>query len=358
MKALFLVPYPTEGASNRIRVEQYIPYLKSQGIHCRVRSFLNRRFFEILYRPHHIIEKIFWLLICTANRIFDIVRALKYDIIFIHRETYPLGGPIIELILHKMKKPIVFDFDDSIFLPSTSEHNTYIERFKRPDKISKIIRLSRKVIAGNDYLEGYALKYNRNVIVIPSSVDTEKYCPDTTRQDKEKLIIGWIGSNTTKNFLYDIEDALVELSARYNNIEIEIVGADFYSPKLKNVVNRAWSLEDEVRVIRGFDIGIMPMPDNVWTRGKCGFKALLYMSVGISVVCSPVGVNNQIIEDGVTGFFAKDKTEWIERLSVLINDKALREKIGASARRKVEERYSVKNNASKLIAAVREASDA
>ena len=130
MKILFLVPYPKEGASNRVRVTQFIPYLESRDMVCRVRSFVNRRFFNILYAPHRYSEKIFWFILATLNRMLDVIRSFRYDLVFVHREAYPLWGPSIEFILHKMKKPIVFDFDDAIFLPNSSEHNIYIERFK------------------------------------------------------------------------------------------------------------------------------------------------------------------------------------------------------------------------------------
>lgn len=357
IRILFLVPYPTEGASNRIRVEQYIPYLEREGISCRIRPFMNRSFYRMLYLPHRYIEKAFWFAICTVNRILDILRASRYDIIFIHREAYPLGGPVIEALLHMMGKPIIFDFDDSIFLPNTSEHNIYIERFKRPDKVAKIIAMSVLVISGNDYLKAYAMNFNKNVVTIPSPVDTDKYSPEPDRQEKKEIVIGWVGSNTTKDFLYDLEGVFIDLSRRYPDILIKIVGASFYSAKLKNVVNKAWVINEEPDDIRSFDIGIMPMPDNEWTRGKCGFKSILYMASGIPVVCSPVGVNKEIVEDGVSGYLAKGHDEWMYRLSNLIEDGELRKRMGAAGRKKAELYYSLQANAHRLLEVVREVSN-
>lgn len=358
IRILFLVPYPTEGASNRVRVEQYIPYLEAEGMSCKIRPFVNKSFYRVLYLPHCYMEKAFWFAICTVNRILDILRALRYDIVFIHREAYPLGGPVIEMLLHMMRKPIIFDFDDSIFLHNTSEHNIYIERFKRPDKVSKIIAMSKLVIAGNDYLKLYALSFNKSVITIPSPVDTDKYSPALTRQDNKKVVIGWVGSNTTKDFLYDLEGMFIDLSRRYANIVIKIVGASFYSMKLKNVTNKPWLINEEPDDIRSFDIGIMPMPDNEWTRGKCGFKSILYMASGIPVVCSPVGVNKEIVEDGVNGYLAKDHDEWVNRLSRLIEDRHLRQKFGAAGRIKVEQAYSLRVNALKLVKVILETAHA
>lgn len=346
MKILFLVPYPTEGASNRVRVEQYIPYLESKGFFCKVRPFVNREFYRILYFRRRYLQKAFWFILCTVNRLFDIARAIGYDIIFIHREAYPFGGPILESLFSRMGKTIIFDFDDAIFLTNTSRENIYIERFKNPAKTSKIIEMSALVIAGNEYLKDYALKYNRNVIVIPSCVDTERLCPSLSRDDKDEIIIGWIGSNTTKEFLYDIEDVFIELSRRHSNFKIKIVGANFYSAVLNPIIiNKEWSLDDEAREIQSFDIGIMPMPDNEWTKGKCGFKALLYMACGKPVVASPVGVNLDIVDDGITGFFARGKDEWVAKLSTLIKDKELRRKMGSAGREKVVEKYSMNSAA-------------
>jgi len=357
MKSLFLVPYPTEGASNRIRVEQYIPYLVSMGVACRIRPFVNRPFYRILYLPHRYLEKIFWFIICTANRLFDVARALGYDIIFIHREAYPFGGAVLESILRAMGKPLIFDFDDSIFLHNSSEQNIYIERLKDPGKVAKIIAMSDRVIAGNNFLKEYALKYNSNVTVIPSSIDTGRYRPLPGAGKTDHTVIGGIGSNTTKNFLYDIEDVLIRLSGRFRGLRIKVVGANFYSSRLANVINKAWRLEDEVSDVNSFDIGIMPMPDNDWTSGKCGFKALLYMACGIPVVASPVGVIKEMIHDGVDGFVAKGGEEWERKLSALIENDALRAELGRRGREGVLAGYSLDKTAPLFYRILKDAYD-
>jgi glycosyltransferase involved in cell wall biosynthesis len=258
-----------------------------------------------------------------------------------------------------MKKPIVFDFDDAIFLANTSGHNVYIERFKNPGKIAQILKMSKRIIAGNEYLLQYACRYNKNAIMIPSSVDTERYRPvHMNKAGKDEVVIGWVGSETTKIFLYPLEDTFQELEKRYKNIIFKIVGASFYSSRVKNVVNKNWRLEDEVLDLQSFDIGIMPMPDDEWTRGKCGFKAILYMACGIPVVASPVGVNTDIVEDGISGFFAKSTEEWVEKISVLIEDKALRESMGMRGREKIMAEYSLASNAPLFYETLKQAIDA
>jgi glycosyltransferase involved in cell wall biosynthesis len=350
MKVLFLVPYPTEGASNRIRVEQYLSYLESKGIKYKVRPFVSKGFYKILYHKRHYLRKTLYFIISAINRFLDIVRALNYELVFIHREAFPFGPAFIEYILKKLKKPIIYDFDDAIFLPNTSEPNNFIEKFKRPEKISKIVALSHYVIAGNKYLANFALKYNKNVAIIPSVIDTNIYYPSRkSPQDRKEIIIGWIGSITTRRFLDLISNVFRVLSKKYDYVRFKIIGTNFYIPSLKNINCQKWSLDKEVADLLTFDIGIMPLPDNLWTRGKCGFKAVLYMSMGIPVVCSSTGVNKEIIQEGINGFLADSEEEWIEKLSFLIEDPDLRYQMGQRGRIIVEEKYSLKANAPKFI---------
>ena len=358
-RVLFIVPYPSEGASNRLRIEQYLPYLEKQDIKYRVRPFIGEKFYKILYAKGDSLRKTFYFIISILNRFFDIFRALRYDIIFIHREALPIGSTLIETIFSKMGKKIIFDFDDAIFLPNTSQSNNYIEHFKNPNKVSKIIALSNWVIVGNRYLEEYANKFNNNVVIIPTPIDTNKYVMDNSKKSSGGITIGWIGSFTTRVYLEDIRHALELLKKKYYSLKLKFIGN---WSELKNPINGAeykeWSLKDELSDIRSLDIGIMPMSDDMWTKGKCGFKAILYMACGIPVVASPVGTNMEIIEDGVNGFFADLEKGWIDRLSMLIEDLELRKRIGMAGRDTVEKRYSVAHTADYFIGALNEAYEA
>jgi len=343
MKILFWVPYPKEGASNRYRVEQYLPYLDRNGIQYALHPFWNTAAYKILYKNRHFLKKAFFFLCGTTSRILDLIGISHYDIIFIHREAYPIGWAFFETFVSIIKKPIVFDFDDAIFLPASSSQNNFIEMFKNPGKIVSIIQKSSHVIAGNKYLLDFALCHNRSVSIIPTSLDTHRYFPNK-KSSSNQIIIGWIGSVTTLDFLNKIKNVFINLSARFNNIQFKIVGGNFSIEGLDNVISKPWSLEEELGNLRSFDIGIMPMPDNEWTRGKCGFKAILCMSMGIPCVCSAVGMNNEIIDDGVNGFLAGNDDDWVEKLSLLINDNELRKRLGMMARKTVEEKYSLKVN--------------
>ncbi len=352
MRVLFLVPYSTEGASNRYRVEQYLPYLKREGVEYSIRSFWGSYAYKALYKHGRYFQKTFFFILGTISRIFDILGIFRYDIVFIHREAYPIGGDLFEAVISILKKPIIFDFDDAIFLPASSRPNNFIERFKNPNKVSSIIKRSQNVITGNSFLANFALRYNPSVVIIPTPIDTDKYYP-VARSPSGKIVIGWIGSATTLDFLNPMRNIFSRLSKQFTGIRFKVVGGEFSINGLSGVISKPWTLEEEIEDLRTFDIGIMPMPDNDWTNGKCGFKAILYMSMGIPCVCSPVGMNKEIITDGFNGFLANSEEEWIEKLSRLINDPELRKSLGRAGRKTVEEKYSLKVNAPKYLAVLK-----
>lgn len=354
MRVKFIVPYPTEGPSNRYRIEQYLPYLKQKGIQYSLRPFWSKEAFRILYQTGYHFKKLFFFLLGTLARMIDTLTLFRDDIIFIHRESYPLkcGNILFLTALGFFRKPAIFDFDDAIFLPSFSKPNSFIERFKSYKKINHIIKVSTYVIAGNSYLADFARKYNKSVAIIPTSIDTENYYPDQKNRNDDsshKVTIGWTGSITTLEFLNMMRNIFKKLSERYSHVRFKIIGGTFMVNGLTNLESKNWSLKDEKEDVKSFDIGIMPMPDNEWTRGKCGFKAILYMSMGIPCVCSPVGVNKEIIADGINGFLAHTQEEWIEKLSLLIESPDLRKRIGEAGRLTVEKRYSIKANFPKFI---------
>jgi glycosyltransferase involved in cell wall biosynthesis len=349
MRVMFVVPYPTEAPSNRLRVEQYFPYLRKHGVKTQLRPFMSSAFYRIRYRPGALAQKAFSLAWSTAKRLLDVRRAGQADVILIHREAFPFGGPFVEQAMARSGTPIVFDFDDAIYLHSSGEDKMLMRFLKRPEKTARIIGLSTAVIAGNDTLKSYASSYNDNIAVIPTPVDTDHFRPGPKKDDLDKVIIGWIGSNTTAPYLKMVEPALEQLTRRYPQLELRVVGGSYQPGSFNQVSLRRWGLESELRELHGFDIGIMPMPDTQWTRGKCGFKSLFYMSVGLPSVCSPVGVTTDIIQEGVNGFLATTTEEWIEKLSLLIEDAGLRQQIGMAGRQSVEEKYSLRAHAPCLL---------
>lgn len=345
MKILFIEPYPTEGPSSRYRVEQYVPYFKDNGITCAVRPFLSSSFYKIIYKKGFYFQKIIFFLQSSIRRFNDIFTAINSEIIFVHLEAFPFGPPVFETIMFLLGKKIIYDLDDAIYMGITSPQNVFLKYLKCPSKVKKIIRISNHIITCNAYLADYARKYNKNVTIIHTSVDTEKFIPKINN-NKHDIIIGWIGSHSTARYLEELKDVFYELSKRYS-FTLKIVGAAEHNVKIPNIkiMNVDWSLKDEIEQFQSLDIGVYPLPDNEWTHGKTGFKTIQYMSVGIPCVVSDVGANRQIVQDGINGYLAWKKEEWIEKISKLIEDVSLRNKIGFNGRKTVEKKYSVKVNA-------------
>ena len=351
MRVLFLVPYPTEAPSNRLRVEQYFPYLRQHGVEPILRPFMSSDLYNIRYAPGSMARKVASLGASTASRFFDVRRADRADLLFVHRETFPVGGPFIEELLARRGRPLIFDFDDAIYLLNTGVMSRTVGLLKRPSKTARIINLATTVIAGNENLKAYASLYNRNITVIPTPVDTDVFAPRPDREpsNRGKVVIGWMGSNTTAPYLKMVGDALAVVARRYPNVEVRAIGGSYVPPVTPSLTVRRWTLEGELDDLHGFDIGIMPMPDTEWTRGKCGFKALLYMSCGVPPVCSPVGLTTEIVQDGENGLLATTTDEWIDKLSMLVEDPAVRRRMGQAGRQTVEEKYSLTTHAPRFL---------
>ncbi len=351
MRILFLVPYPTEAPSNRLRVEQYFPYLRQHGVEPILRPFMSSDLYNIRYAPGSMARKVASLGFSTLSRFLDVRRAERADLIFVHRETFPVGGPFVEELLARRGRPLIFDFDDAIYLLNTGVTSRTVGLLKRPSKTARIINLATTVIAGNENLKAYASLYNRNITVIPTPVDTDVFAPRLggARSRDGKVVIGWMGSNTTAPYLKMVGDALAQVARRFPHVEIRAIGGSYVPPVSPSQTVRRWTLDGELDDLHGFDIGIMPMPDTEWTRGKCGFKALLYMSCAVPPVCSPVGLTTDIVQDGENGLLATTTEEWVSKLSMLVEDPALRRRIGCAGRQTVEEKYSLTAHAPRFL---------
>jgi len=349
MKVLFIVPYPTEGASNRYRVEQYLPILRKEGIECTVRPFVSPEFFKILYQKHRRIEKVFHFLSASVKRFLDITRAAEYDLIFVHLEAFPFGPAVLEHIFSKFKKGIIYDFEDAVYLPNFRSGNRFIRYLRYPQKFYHILNLSSHVIVCNKYMEKLVRTYNNNVSIVPTSIDMDRFTLRDFGPDSAKPTIGWIGSHTTLHYLKGLAGVFSSLARKYE-FSLRIIGGgeNFDIPGV-NVINEDWSLEREVENFQKLDIGIYPLPNDERSRAKTPFKTIQYMSVGASSVVSRVGGNRDIIRDGVNGFLASDENEWFEKLSALIENPGLRKDFALKGRKTVERQYSLKASAPKLV---------
>lgn len=351
MKVLFLVPYPTSGASTRYRVEQYLPYLTKHNIDYRVSPFVSERFYKIIYSKGKYAQKIFYLFNSLKRRLEDMLAFAEYDIVFIHLEAFPFGPPLLEYFFSAFKKPIIFDLDDAIYLRNRAFVNNIVKILRCPQKIPKVIGLSSHVIVCNNFLKDYALQFKPEecLTVIHTSLDTDRFIPLRHKTDSRNLVIGWIGSHTTSVYLNQLKDVFKRLAEKYNFI-LKIIGAgrEIRFPGVK-VINEQWSLERDIESFRGLDIGIYPLSNDEWIKGKTGFKTMQYMSVGIPCVVSAVGNNLEIVQDGQNGYLANSNEEWIGKLSLLIENPQLRLRLGEAGRKTVVEKYSLKVNAPKFV---------
>lgn len=339
MKVLFIVPYPIEGQSSRFRVEQYLPYLREKGIIYKLRPFCTSYIYKVLFKKGYYLKKIIFGFLFIFKRIIDLLRAPSYDLIFIHREAYPFDDYILEVLFKILGRKMVFDFDDSIFI-------------KKPRKTRKSIAISDCVIVGNTFLRDYVLQYNKNVVVLSTCIDTELYKP-AYRKPSDKVVIGWIGTTFTGIYLDVLRDVYYELFRKYPFVEFRVIGATFEDKRLP-LACKPWSLADEVSDIQQFDIGVMPLFNDDMARGKCAFKIIEYMAVGIPAVASKIGMNMDVIEDEKEGFLVTTKEEWIEKLSYLIKDKELRCRMGNYGRLKAEAIYSVTANKERFLEILKE----
>lgn len=342
MRLLCLVPYPTEGPSNRYRVEQFLPYLSARGIEADLRPFMSPEFFRHAYQKGHWAKKGRLFLDSTLHRLSDLGKVGRYDGFLVHLEAFPLGPPVLEWLLSKSGKPILFDFEDAIYMPDPHSHPLF-RMLKYRKKFYKILTLSRHVFVCNPYLKTLVERYNRRVTVLPTSIDIEKFTVKS-KGGTASPVIGWIGSHSTLPYLLPLKEVFQELSRRHPFVLRIIGGGSELSFPGVEVENRPWRLETEVEDFQNLDIGLYPLPDSEWARAKTPFKSIQYMAAGLPVVVSPVGGNRTIVEEGKQGFFATSKEEWVEKLSRLLASRDLREHMGREGRKRVEERYALQEN--------------
>ncbi|NOZ47369.1 MAG: glycosyltransferase family 4 protein [Chlorobi bacterium] len=338
---LLIVPHrPNRSPGQRFRFEQYMEYLKQNNFSFTYSYLISAKDDKVFYSPKNLIPKLLIVIKSIFIRLFDVIRAPRFKIIFIYREAFMLRWIIFEKLLKLSGAKIIFDFDDAIWLNNISKGNENLNWLKSPQKTSKIIKLSNLVFAGNNYLAAYAKQYNSNVKVIPTTIDTI-YHRNNAEKKSEKICIGWTGSATTLKYFKDAIPALKKVYKKYNSlIEFKVIVDIIYEEPDLNLKSTDWKLKTEIEDLSEINIGIMPLPDDEWAKGKCGFKGLQYMALEIPTVMSPVGVNTEIIEDGINGFLASTENEWVEKLSLLIESETLRKKLGKAGRNTVIEKYS------------------
>lgn len=343
MKKVLIIAnhYANRSPGQRFRFEQYLKYLEENNFSWELSFIISKRDAQVFYKPGKFLQKTFIVLKAWWIRSKDLLRIKQYDIVFIFREAFFTGSFFFEKQFAKSGAKIIFDFDDAIWIDNVSEANKKISFLKNAAKTNEIIKLSDMVFAGNNYLANHASQYNSNVKVIPTTIDMVNVHNKTkVHQDKPELIIGWTGTHSSLVYLQAIENALALLKEKYKNIKYLIISDKPPTFSKIEVDFLPWNLDSEIDDLLKIDIGIMPMIDEEWAKGKCGFKILQYLSLGIPAVATPVGVNAEIIEEGVNGYYAYNSEEWLEKISLLIDFK-IRSKMGNRGQQKVKDKFSV-----------------
>jgi len=348
-KILFVASHrPNRSPSQRFRFEQYLSFLQSHGFEYDFSWIISEKDDRVFYEPGNFAGKALIFLKAGIRRLRDLLILSDYDIVFVQREAFMTGSSLFERMYARSNAKLVFDFDDSIWLLDVSHANKHLGWLKNPEKTAEIIRVSDAVIAGNSYLAEYARAFNSHVVVIPTTIDTDYHKPDANgTENNQQTCIGWTGSMTTVRHFTTAEPALLKLKQKYGDaICFKLFGYGGYENKELGIKGIPWTLEREVEELKDFHIGIMPLPDDKWSKGKCGFKALQYMAMEIPPVVSPVGVNTEIVQDSINGLLATDTDDWVDKISYLIENPEARKTMGKKARQTVVEHYSVKSQES------------
>jgi len=344
---LFITPYPKgEAPSQRFRFEQYLSSIEN-NFTVEQHSFWNKKSWENLYKKSNFILKLYFFLTAFLKRFILLFKVSKFDYVFIHREATPVGPPFTEFIIAKLfRKKIIYDFDDAIWIHNVSDKNKAVKYLKSNWKVKHICKWSYKVVCGNNYLATYAQQFNNQVNVIPTTIDLSYH--KKIEQQKNVLTIGWTGTHSTLKHLELLVPTIQKLEKQFK-FKFLVISDKKPNYKLESLQFIQWNKTTEIEDLNRIDIGVMPLYDSKWEKGKCGFKGLQYMALGIPSVMSPVGVNKEIITDNKNGFLAKTAEEWFVILSKLLADKELRINTGRAGKETIKDKYAVAVNTPKYL---------
>ncbi len=337
MRIAYFTKYTRKGASSRLRSFQFIPYLERSGCDVSVYPLFSDTYLEKLYSKQNIGK---WLVAkAYLNRFIQLGSARRFDVIIIEKELFPYLPAWAEMLMGKIGIKYIADYDDAIF-HNYDLHEKNVVRFMLRNKIPMVMKYARAVTVGNKYLYAKALQSKaRDIYRLPTVVDVDRY----SKKDfftPTTVTLGWIGSPSTLKYLKDILPVIGRLAKKYD-IRLNVIGGN-ENLKADFLINTIpWSEETEADEILKFDIGIMPLEDSLWDKGKCAYKIIQYMACAIPAVASPVGMNNEVIQHGVNGYLAPGYKEWYSHLESLIVDAHLRKAFGAHGRVLVEEKYSL-----------------
>lgn len=346
MKILAFSKYSYEGPSSRYRFYNYQKCFQENGIEVTIKPLFSKTYFQASNKVQKIMI-VLWSYLKRFAIVLNLLVFKKFDLILIEYEIFPFFPPVFEYLLKNRGIKYIVDYDDAIFHKYDMHKNKIVQAFLK-NKIARVIQYADQVIVCNAYLEIYAHKYNQRTFRLPTVVLMENYkkkMDSFQKKEYDTFVIGWIGSRTTSTYILDIMPVMKKIVAKYPNIRFDLVGFDKTLLTQKQIDDThinviTWTEVDEINNILAFDIGIMPLDNTPWSKGKCGFKLIQYMSCKKPVVASPVGVNVDIVKEDVNGFLVNSESEWFTAFEKLYLDKDMREKMAINNFHKIKTEYN------------------
>lgn len=346
MRVLALTKYGAEAASTRQRLLQFAPYLRERNIEIVAQPLLDDAYVRALAqgRPASRAK----VGASYLKRLLRLPMARGYDLIWIHFEAFPYAPGLLEQLLAIPGRPVIVDFDDAIF-HMYDRHRSPLVRRLLGNKLRPLLRLAAGVTVGNDYLRDYVAQFNPAVTVVPTVVDTNRYVP-AEHAAALPTVVGWIGSPSTWRYMEEVLPDIMPVIERAG-ASFRAVGAGPAAARWTGIESVPWTEATEIAEVQRMDVGVMPLPEEDWARGKCGYKLIQYMACGLPTIASPVGVNSTIVQQGDTGFLAKTPDQWHAALQQLLGDGDLRRRLGQAGRERVVEHYSLASQAPRVFQA-------
>lgn len=358
LRVLALMSYPGEAAATRFRVHQLVAPLRALEVEVDVRPLLDGAAFARLYDRSGVAGTAWRLGRAHGRRLRDVAAARKVDVVLLQREAALLGPPLIELLLDAVgRRPIVLDLDDPTWVAYDSPTFGWVGRvLKWPGKADWLIDRAALVTCGSRTIAEHVESRGAQARIVPTVVDTDVFRPRRAGAAHQPPVVGWIGSHSTAPYLEGVAPALAEAAARAE-LRLLVVGAGATTVGVPGVEveQRRWTLEGEVADFQSLDVGLYPLADDEWARGKSGFKAIQYLACGVPFVVTPIGATADIGLPGTTHLEARTRADWADAVARLAGDARLRQAMGAAGRAHALERYTVGPVAAALADALRTA---
>ena len=344
-KILLLCPHPVGYVpGQRLKYEQYFAAWREAGFEITVRSFMTERFQQIVYKRGHLLEKVWWTIVGYWRRYTGLLDLRNYDAVYLFLWGTPFGAPAFEFLVRCLSRRLIYDIDDLVFIKDNPHETTYLRWIKGKAKPIYLMKVADHVITGTPYLDRFARQFNPHTTDISATIDTDGYLPRNAYINDHVLTLGWSGSFSTVKYLTLLKEPLLALRKEIP-FRLLVMGAEAIDMGPLEMELVPWSVAHEVPTLQRMDIGLYPLPlEEEWVLGKSGGKALQYMALGIPTVATHVGCNDRVIEHGVSGFLVHTPQEWIDTLRCLMQDPALRRRVGTAARDRVVRRFSVAAN--------------